>query len=113
VDEKNMLLQTSEKPWRGPYQKSPRFLQDLIELFTPSNGRVIDLTCSTRASIMTTRVCGRHLLAFEGDNDMFEHILKPLLEKVLKEGSSKENVQDITREDDDLSDEEMLEFECE
>jgi hypothetical protein len=35
------------------------------------------------------------------------------LEKVLKEGSSKENVQDLTRGDDDLSDEEMLEFECE
>jgi hypothetical protein len=44
---------------------------------------------------------------------MFEHILKPLLEKVLKEGSSKENIQDLTKEDDDLSDEEMLEFECE
>jgi hypothetical protein len=39
--------------------------------------------------------------------------VKPLLENVLKEGSSKENVQDLTREDDDLSDEEMLEFECE
>jgi hypothetical protein len=44
---------------------------------------------------------------------MFEHIWKPLLEKILKEGSSKENVQDLTREDDDLSDEEMLEFDCE
>jgi hypothetical protein len=97
----------------GPYQKSPRFLQDLIELFTPSNGRVVDLTCSTGASIMAIHACGRHLLAFEGDNDMFEHILKPLLENVLKEGSSKENVQDFTREDDNLSDEEMLEFECE
>jgi hypothetical protein len=62
---------------------------------------------------LATRTCGRHLLAFEGDNDMFEHILKPLLEKVLKEGSSKENIQDLTQEDDNLSDEEMLEFECE
>ena len=44
---------------------------------------------------------------------MFEHILKPLLKKDLKEGSSKENIQDLTSEDDDLSDEEMLEFECE
>jgi hypothetical protein len=57
--------------------------------------------------------CGRHLLAFEGENDMFKHILKPLLEKILKEGSSKENIQDLTRKCDDLSDEEMLEFECE
>jgi hypothetical protein len=62
---------------------------------------------------MATRACGRHLIAFEGNNDMFEHILKPLLEKVLKEGSSKENVEDLTREYDDLSDEEMLEFKCE
>jgi hypothetical protein len=113
VDEKNMLHQKSGKPWRGPYKKSPRFLQNLIELFTPSNGRVVDFTCSTGASIMATRTCGRHLLAFEGDNDMFKHILKPLLEKVLKEGSSMENVRDLTGEDDDLSDEEMLEFECE
>ena len=44
---------------------------------------------------------------------MFEHILKPLLEKDLKEGSSKQNIQDHTREDGDLSDEKMLEFECE
>ena len=108
-----MLLQKSGRPWRGPYQKSPRFFQDLIELFTPSNGGVVDLTCSTGASILATRACGRHLLAFEGDNDMFEHILKLLLENVLKEGSSKENIQDFTKEDDDLSDEEMLEFECE
>jgi hypothetical protein len=71
------------------------------------------LTCSTGASILATRACGRHLLAFEGDNDMFEHILKPFLEKVLKEGSSKENIQDLTKEDDDLSDEEMLKFKCE
>jgi len=113
VDEKNMLLQKLGRPWRGPYKKSRRFFQDLIELFTPSNGRVVDLTCSTGASILATRACDRHLLAFEGDNDMFEHILKPLLENVLKEGSSKENIQDLTKEDDDLSDEEMLEFECE
>ena len=51
--------------------------------------------------------------AFEGDNDMFEHILKPLLENDLKKGSCKENIEDLTREDNDLSDEEMLEFECE
>jgi hypothetical protein len=44
---------------------------------------------------------------------MFEHTLKPLLEKVLKEGSSKENIQGLTKEDDDLSDKEMLKFECE
>ena len=113
VDEKNIFLQKSGKPWRGPYKKSPRFFQDLIELFTPTNGRVVDLTCSTGASILATRACGRHLLAFEGDSDIFEHILKPLLEKVPKEWSSKENIQDLTREDDDLSDEEMLEFECE
>jgi hypothetical protein len=62
---------------------------------------------------MATRVCGRHLLAFEGDNDMFKHILKPLLEKILKEGSSKENIQDLTIKGDDLLDEEMLEFKCE
>ena len=42
-----------------------------------------------------------------------KHILKPLLKNVLKEGSSKENIQDLTKEDDDLSDEDMLEFECE
>jgi hypothetical protein len=113
VDERNMFLHKSGKLWRGPYKKSSRFLQNLIELFTPSNGRIVDLTCSIGAFIMATCACGRHLLAFEGDNDMFEHILKSLLEKVLKEGSSKENVQDLTREDDDLSDEEMLEFECE
>jgi hypothetical protein len=97
----------------GAISKIAAFLQDLIELLTPSNGRVVDLTCSTVASIMATRACGRHLLAFEGDNDMFEHILKPLLKKVLKEGSYKDNVKNLTREDDDLSDEEILEFECE
>ena len=91
----------------------PHFFQDLIELFTPSNRRVVDLTCSTRASILTTRACGRHLLAFEGDINMFEHILKPLLDKVLKERSSKENIQDPPRECDDLSNGEMLEFKCE
>jgi hypothetical protein len=63
-----------------------------MELFTPPNGRVVDLTCSIGTSILATRVCGRHPLAFEGDNDMFEHILKPLSEKILKEGSSKENI---------------------
>jgi hypothetical protein len=81
VDERNMLLHKSGKPWRGPYKKSLHFLQDLIELLTPSNGRVVDLTCSTVASIMATHACGRHLMAFEGDNDMFEHILKPLLKR--------------------------------
>jgi hypothetical protein len=108
-----MLYQKSGRPWRGPYKKLSRFFQDLIELVTSSNGRVVDLTCSTIASIMTTRACGIHLLAFEGDNDMFKHIMKPLLEFFLKEGSSKENIQDLTRKGDDLSDEEMLEFECE
>ena len=76
-----MFLQKSGRPWRGPYQKSPRFFQNLIELFTPTNERTVDLTCSTRASILVTHACGRHLLAFKGDNDIFEHILKPLLEK--------------------------------
>ena len=59
---------------RGAHQKSPRFFQDLIELFTPTNGCVVDLTCSIGSSIMTTRACGKHLFAFEGENDMFEHI---------------------------------------
>ena len=98
---------------RRAHQNSRGHINNRRELFTPTNGRVVDLTCSTRASIMATCACGKHFLAFEGDNDMFEHILKPLLEKDLKEGSSKENIQDFTREDDDLSDEEMLEFECE
>ena len=44
---------------------------------------------------------------------MFKHILKPLLKKVPKEGSSKEKIQACTGEDDDLSDEETLEFDCE
>jgi hypothetical protein len=107
------VVRKSGKPWRGLYKKLPRFFQDLIELVTTSNGRVVDLTCSTIASIMATRACGRHLLAFEGDNDMFKQILKPFLEKILKEGSSKENIQDLTRKSDDLSDVEILEFECE
>jgi hypothetical protein len=95
VNEKNMLLQKLGRPWMGPYQKL-FFFQYLIELFTPTIGRVVDLTCSIRSSILATHACGRHLLAFEGDNDMFEHILKPLLEKHLKEGSSKENIQEKT-----------------
>ena len=103
--EKTCFFKKSGRPWRGPYQKSPWFFQDLIELFTQTNGRVVDLTYSIGSSIMATRECGRHLLAFEGDNDMFEHILKPLLEKDFKEGSSKENIQDLAREDDDRSDE--------
>jgi hypothetical protein len=70
-----MLIQKSERPWRGTYEKSPHFFQDLIELFTPRKGRVVDLTCSTGSSILATRACGRNLLAFEGNNDMFEHIL--------------------------------------
>ena len=41
-----------------------------------------------------------------------QHILKSLSEKDLKEGSYEENIQDLAREDDDLSDEEMLEFKC-
>jgi hypothetical protein len=108
-----MLYYKSGKPWRGPYKKLPLIFQDLIELVTTSNGLVVDLTCSTIASIMATCACGRHILAFEGDNDMVKHILKPLLEKILKEESSKENIQDLTRKGDDLSDKEMLEFECE
>ena len=64
-------------------------------------------------SILATHACGIHLLEFEGDNDMFKHILKPLLKKVPKEGSSKEKIQACTGEDDDLSDEETLEFDCE
>jgi hypothetical protein len=82
VDENNMLLHKSGKPWRGQYKKLSSFLQDLIEFFTPSNGCIVDLKYSIGASIMATRACGRHLLAFEGNNDMFEHILKPLLENV-------------------------------
>ena len=113
VDEKNMFLQKSERPWRGPYKKSLRFIQDIIELFTPTNGRVVDLTCSIGGSIMATCACGRHLFTFKSDSDMFEHILKPFLEKIPKEGLSKENIQDLTREDDDLSDVEILEFDCE
>ena len=62
---------------------------------------------------MATRACVRHLLAFEGDSDMFEHILKSLLERLPKERSSKENIQDLTGEDNDLSDEGMLEFDYE
>ena len=68
------------------HKKLLRFFQDIIELFTPTNGRVVDLTCSTGSSIMARIACGKHLLPFEGDNDMFEHILKPLLGKDLKEG---------------------------
>ena len=82
-------------------------------MFTPTNRRVVDWTYSTGSSILATRTCGIHLVAFEGDNNMFEHILKPLLKKDLKERSSKENIQILTREDDDLSDDEMLEFEFE
>ena len=39
--------------------------------------------------------------------------MRPLLENDLKGGSSKDNIQDLAREDDDLSVEDMLEFECE
>jgi hypothetical protein len=63
VDERSMFYQKSGKPWRGAYKKLPRFFQDLIGLVTTSNGRVVDLTCSTIVSIMATRTCGRHLLA--------------------------------------------------
>jgi hypothetical protein len=62
---------------------------------------------------MATRTCGKHLLAFERDSDTLEHILKSLLENVTEERSSKENVQGLIREEDNLSDEEMLEFEYE
>ena len=62
---------------------------------------------------MTTHAYDKQLLAFEGDNDMFEHILKPLLKNDLKEGLSKENIQYLIGEDDDLSNEEMLEFKSE
>ena len=91
VDEKNIFLQKLGRPWREPYKKLPCFFQYLIELFTPTDEHIVDLTCFTGASIIVTRACGRHLLAFEGDNDVFEYILKPLLTKVPKEGSFKEN----------------------
>ena len=108
-----MFSQKSGRPWRDHIKNRLVFFQDLIELFTPTNGRIVDLICSTGASMLAIRACGRHLLAFEGDNDMFEHILKPHFEKVPKKGSIKENIQALTGEDDDLSDEEMLEFDCE
>ena len=44
------------------HQKPPRFFQDLIELFTATNGRVVDLTCSTGSPIMATRACDKILL---------------------------------------------------
>jgi DNA modification methylase len=93
LNEKNIFLQKSGRPWRwGHIKICCVFFQNLIELFTPTNGRVVDLTCSSGASILATCACGRHLLEFEGNNDMFEHILKPLMEKVSKEWSSKENI---------------------
>ena len=108
-----MSVQKSGRPWRGPHQKSPRFFQDLIELFPPTNGRIVDLTCSIEVSIMATCACGIHLFAFEGDSDMFEHILKSFLKNVSKGGSFKENIQHLTGEDGDLLDDKMLEFDYE
>ena len=64
--------------------KIAAFFQDLIESFRPTNRRIVDLTCSIGVCIVATRACGKHFFAFDGDNDMLEHILKPLLEKIPK-----------------------------
>ena len=69
-----------KKKYVGHIKNPCVFIQYLIELFTPTNRRVVDLTCFIGVSIVATRACEQHLLAFEGDSDILEHVLKPLLE---------------------------------
>ena len=95
---------------RGAHQNSMYVFQDHIELFTPTNGCVVDLTCFTGSSIMATRACDRQHLRVKMT---CLSIYWTTFGKSFERGSSKENIQDLTKKDDDLSDENMLEFECE
>ena len=60
---------------------------------------------------MVVRTCGCHHLVFEGDQEIFDCVLKPILDN-----APKYNVEGLWIEvvdDDVLLDEELISFDCE
>ena len=56
VDDKRVLRRASGESWRGAREKSPAFMQTLIESCTGPAGRVVDLTTSTGMYIFWSSV---------------------------------------------------------
>ena len=47
VDDNNCIKGGNKKPLRGTREKSPAFMQTIIEMCSPPEGHVLDLTCNT------------------------------------------------------------------
>ena len=47
VDDNTCMKGANKKPLRGAREKSPTFMQTLIEMCSPPGGQVLDLTCNT------------------------------------------------------------------
>ena len=98
-------LMNGEVPWRGPREKSPEMMQNIIEELSKPGDIVVDWNAGTGisltylcfifplvfskvshffvslrvsgASIKAAQAVGRHILAFEEDEAIFNALLKP------------------------------------
>lgn len=69
---------------RSEWQKALCFFQISMKSLSPKGGCVIDLICSTRGSLLASRACNSHLLAFQGDQEIFDIELKPIFDNAPK-----------------------------
>ena len=94
--------------WRGGWHKAPCFFQIFMECLSPKGGCALNLTCSTWDSILACRACGRHSLAFEEDQKIFDCVLKPILDNTPKYNVEGPRIKGV--DEDALPNEELIFF---
>jgi hypothetical protein len=92
----NPALDMEGKPWRGPREKSDVFFQILIEACSMPGSIFADLSASTEASLKACRASGKHFFGLEADRDIYEGLLKPMLNPEVDEGWNKNFLTHLT-----------------
>ena len=83
-------------PWRGPHEKSCTFFQILIDMCSNPGDIVVDLSASTGASLLASRASGRHFFGIEEFSDIYDAILKPLIQPLDAQSQKKRRGMDST-----------------
>lgn len=81
------------------------FFSNLYEMF------VFKRWSCYQGSILASYACGHHLLAFEGDQKIFDFVLKPIFDNAPKYNVEDSQIKVV--DDDTLPNEDLMPFDCE
>ncbi|KAG0600860.1 hypothetical protein M758_11G066700 [Ceratodon purpureus] len=75
VTDENLLRCEETVSYRGSKQKSPAFMETMIEICTGKGSAVLDLTGGIGSSVRACELSGRHVLALEADEAAYNMCL--------------------------------------